>query len=744
MELVILAIIIIVPSITFTLIRMISKKKTHAEEIKWQQESEMLQKQKEKERQRLQMQEEQEYGSLQQDVLKELGIDNWDVAPYFDEHVTVNNQQELESYDKITFFRDNREKLEVAEHILKVKNELEKTFTKFLQKNDYTSRPQYNRLVSMINDVQNRAHAYRIQINYISSSGIRLGSKEIAISLEDIIRFREYPHLLMTEEERYKLRIEKEQEYRRLQKQKEQEFHKLQRDVSKDLGLNKWYSISYFDETVTVKSRQALENYNDIKFFKDNREKLEAARRIINKKNETAQSLGRFIEKNSYTSDPQYDRLLGLIHEVIKNSSAYRIQVNYISSAGNHLGSKEIVLTQSDINRFWEDPSLLMTKGEYSKLLKEHEKEAMDQKQHEYYDRVSHVIDYANDHKAALVVKGSQEQLDGLIGQLFDRTVNTIKRIKTLDSEEWKIIGDFISHIEAEVKKIVGFNQQILAYYESPDFLKIKETCAALMSSQREFNEYINEKVQSISQLFGTRVVRSETVNNDEYNYIRPYKKTITPFTAEVSAAVFASAENNPLEYVVKKFYPNKREYPEQIRKLQFLVGELETLREAKQIIENYKADYQQYLGNVPDYIMQNDEDGFYSRLGFAIIDESVLCVEYKFSYTSNGGMAQRSFPVPMTEETIAELIKLLQSKLTASEFAKEQRAMMTKKMREHIKQRDNFTCCICGNSTHVEPNLLLEIDHIIPVSKGGSTVEDNLQTLCWKCNRAKSDKILN
>ena len=264
------------------------------------------------------------------------------------------------------------------------------------------------------------------------------------------------------------------------------------------------------------------------------------------------------------------------------------------------------------------------------------------------------------------------------------------------------------------------------------------------MSTQREFNEYINEKVQSISQLFGTRVVRNETINDDEYNYIRPYKKTITPFTADVSAAVFSSAENNPLEYVVKQFYPNKKSYPEQIQKLYHLVEELETLRDAKQIIENYKVEYQQYLGDVPDFIMENDEAGFYSRLGFANIDENVLTVEYKFSYTSGGGMAQRSFTVPMTEETIVELIKVLENKLTASALAKEQRNLMTKKLREFIKNRDNFTCCNCGNSTHIEPNLLLEIDHIIPVAKGGCTVEDNLQTLCWKCNRSKSDKIID
>lgn len=213
------------------------------------------------------------------------------------------------------------------------------------------------------------------------------------------------------------------------------------------------------------------------------------------------------------------------------------------------------------------------------------------------------------------------------------------------------------------------------------------------MSAQREFNEYIDEKVQSISKLFGTRVLRNETVNTDENNYIRPYKKAITPFTAEVSSTVFASAENNPLDYVVKYFYPNKSSYPEQIQKLYQLVEELETLREAKQIIENYKSEYQQFLGDVPGFIMENDEAGFYSRLGFAYIDESVLTVEYKFSYTSNGGMAKRSFTVPMTEETIGQLIEILQSKLTASAFVKEQRKLMTKKLRESIKVRDNFTC---------------------------------------------------
>ena len=84
----------------------------------------------------------------------------------------------------------------------------------------------------------------------------------------------------------------------------------------------------------------------------------------------------------------------------------------------------------------------------------------------------------------------------------------------------------------------------------------------------------------------------------------------------------------------------------------------------------------------------------------------------------------------------LAELVKFRKS-------VAGQRALMTTTLREKIKRRDNYTCQCCGNSVMKEPNLLLEIDHIIPLSKNGMTTEDNLQTLCWKCNRAKGSKIM-
>ena len=529
---------------------------------------------------------------------------------------------------------------------------------------------------------------------------------------------------------------------KREEEKREEEYIELELAVLKQLGFSSWSVIPSIDECVKVNSSRAVDTYSGEKFFKDHREQLSLAKQTLINKRKNADILRRFVNDNQYITHSQYGKLRHKISEVLSYENGYRILVKYTSPTGKTTVTRTIVLSLAEIEKFEKNPTLLMNKGEYNHYLKEQEQERLNKKQRKYYDRVNKVIDYSNKNKEKLIIKGNQERLDYLIGQLFDRTVNSIKKIKKTDSEEWEIIDSFVTKIEDEIKKIVVNNQRILEYYNSEDFFKIKDTCAVLMNSQREFNEYITEKVDSISQLFGTRVVRNETINDDEYQYIRPYKKTITPFVAELSANVFASAENNPLNYVIKYFYPNKDLYPKQIQKLHTLIGEIATLKEAREIIENHKKEYQQYITNVPSYVIEQDEVGFYSRLGFANVDESVLIVEYKFSYTSSGGMAKRTFTIPMTEENIVELIKLLEGKLTVSAFTRDQRALMTNKLRENIKIRDNYTCCNCKNSLYKEPNLLLEIDHIIPVSKGGYTVEDNLQTLCWKCNRSKSNKI--
>ena len=219
-----------------------------------------------------------------------------------------------------------------------------------------------------------------------------------------------------------------------------EKYKELESKVLNELDISNWDIVSYYDENVTVKSRQTLKKYDDIKFFKENIDKLARAKSVIKRKNYISNVLTEFLNDNEYKKHPQYKRLLKQINIVIKNAKYYRIYVTYISSAGNNLGTKEISLSKTDIDRFDNDPSLLMSKGEYNRYLKEQEKEALYQKQHEYYEYVNNVVDYANENKHFLFTKGSLEQLDNLIIRLFDRTVNSIKKVKHVDSEEWDII----------------------------------------------------------------------------------------------------------------------------------------------------------------------------------------------------------------------------------------------------------------------------------------------------------------
>lgn len=61
-------------------------------------------------------------------------------------------------------------------------------------------------------------------------------------------------------------------------------------------------------------------------------------------------------------------------------------------------------------------------------------------------------------------------------------------------------------------------------------------------------------------------------------------------------------------------------------------------------------------------------------------------------------------------------------------------------KLRYQVLKRDSFKCCACGAPPAKDPSVELHIDHIIPWSKSGETVIDNLQTLCSKCNLGKGD----
>ena len=90
-------------------------------------------------------------------------------------------------------------------------------------------------------------------------------------------------------------------------------------------------------------------------------------------------------------------------------------------------------------------------------------------------------------------------------------------------------------------------------------------------------------------------------------------------------------------------------------------------------------------------------------------------------------------------------------ARLTQLEVSRRRRIRSTDK--EMVFQRDNYTCQICGISRDFLDNLcpglgdylLLEADHVRSVKQGGTGRDiDNLQCLCWRCNRKKGGNKTN
>jgi hypothetical protein len=61
-------------------------------------------------------------------------------------------------------------------------------------------------------------------------------------------------------------------------------------------------------------------------------------------------------------------------------------------------------------------------------------------------------------------------------------------------------------------------------------------------------------------------------------------------------------------------------------------------------------------------------------------------------------------------------------------------------RLRFRVMQRDHFTCCACGASPAKATGVELHVDHVVPWSRGGETILENLQTLCVRCNLGKSN----
>jgi 5-methylcytosine-specific restriction endonuclease McrA len=103
------------------------------------------------------------------------------------------------------------------------------------------------------------------------------------------------------------------------------------------------------------------------------------------------------------------------------------------------------------------------------------------------------------------------------------------------------------------------------------------------------------------------------------------------------------------------------------------------------------------------------------------------------FSYLDQAVELSRKSEKRSTREVYYCLISYLQDRMT-KEFLPEEsnREPLKQSERTTVFEKDKYTCQKCGRRE------ALQVDHIIPVSKGGTNDLSNLQTLCRSCNLRK------
>lgn len=175
---------------------------------------------------------------------------------------------------------------------------------------------------------------------------------------------------------------------------------------------------------------------------------------------------------------------------------------------------------------------------------------------------------------------------------------------------------------------------------------------------------------------------------------------------------------------------------------------------------EAYRADYDALLGSIykvpyyiTDYVAAHKNlwekycyKKWYMRRerrmceSAKIVPQTDCSIEVDIYYASPQGLNTYSKHYDLHYDEARSALDAAVTKLDYRDSARYQRSLMTDALRYDIMSRDGFRCTICGASA--ADGVILHVDHIVPVSKGGRTEPDNLRTLCDRCNLGKRDKL--
>ncbi len=130
------------------------------------------------------------------------------------------------------------------------------------------------------------------------------------------------------------------------------------------------------------------------------------------------------------------------------------------------------------------------------------------------------------------------------------------------------------------------------------------------------------------------------------------------------------------------------------------------------------------------------EEEMYWDEIQHPVLTPIVIVVT---SYTSAKGRNTYRKEARFEISDLKNVLKAAEKQHDYAQSREYQRSLMTPTLRYAVLKRDQFRCQICGASQ--ADGVKLEVDHIMPISKGGKTEMSNLRTLCERCNRGKRDR---
>ena len=285
--------------------------------------------------------------------------------------------------------------------------------------------------------------------------------------------------------------------------------------------------------------------------------------------------------------------------------------------------------------------------------------------------------------------------------------------------------------------------KKVEEYYESEDFKRIKNE----IEKNAEDVNNLNQHIEELKEVYTGDCVLprgNSTLTSGGYNFKREGWKLLNggSNTHYCSAQVVMNSKTQPYKYICKYFDIEPNE--ENLNKLEELFNDYSAAAQGQVLLPKVRNElFAKISEEVPDYVIKYTPNRLVRELGFKPLDtKGLVYPAYTFTYVSPGGNSSMQNVIVLDLDQMEGMMEYISSQVKWRKSVAGQRALMTGALRDWIKERDDYTCRKCGASTHKEPNLLLEIDHIKPLSKGGITSKENLQTLCWRCNRRKGSKI--